>query len=70
MGNSIFTIRQGEALPYSTQSGETITREGGRQWRAVREQSGSVLPPDDLHKYRVFSVHIYSAMQLYTGETL
>lgn len=31
MGNSIFTIRQGEALPYSTQSRETITREGGRK---------------------------------------
>lgn len=28
VGNSIFTIRQGEALPYSTQSRETITREG------------------------------------------
>ena len=48
VGNSIFTTRQGEALPYSTQSRETITREGGRRWRAVREQSGSVLPPDDL----------------------
>lgn len=48
VGNSIFTIRQGEALPYSTQSRETTTREGGRRWRAVREQSGSVLPADDL----------------------
>lgn len=33
---------------YSTQSRETTTREGGRQQRAVRKQSGSVLPPDDL----------------------
>lgn len=50
MGNSIFTTRQGEALPFSTQSRETITREGGRQCGAVREQSGSVLPHDDLQR--------------------
>lgn len=29
VGNSIFIIRLGEVLPYSTQSRETKTREGG-----------------------------------------
>lgn len=69
VGNSIFTTRQGEALPYSTQSRETITREGGRRRRAVREQSGSVLPPDDLQvkarTWRECCLCRYSGMHLH-----
>lgn len=44
---------------YSTQSRETTTREGGRQQKAVRKQSGSVLPPVDLQvkgEHKVLSV--------------
>lgn len=62
MGNSIFTVRQGEALPYSTQSRETITREGGRGGGGLSgnkaEVSFLLLAHKLKEEHKAFSVHI------------
>ncbi len=68
MGNSIFTIRQGEALPYSTQSRETITREGGREGGLSgneAEVSFLLMTCELKEEHKVFSLCTYSATQLH-----